>query len=167
MAATATPPVDRLDVQHETDPSKIKEGDIMAFQFYGKVLEADSTHEIAVHDLDNDRNVTITGSELIASAASADQVHETVEATKTEIAQKLVDSANRPFTVVFKKVDGSLRRLRGRLIGAEPLMGYSKVEDLDNDSKDRFRQVNHRDVKSLTVDGVCYTLKSKKKARRA
>ena len=59
------------------------------------------------------------------------------------------------------KQDGTERTLRGKLVKPEPLLGRSMVEDLDSDDKkNRLRQVDHRTINWLVVDGVKYTVKS-------
>lgn len=77
----------------------------------------------------------------------------------------LCDSPNRPLTVCFIKKDGSERVLRGKWIGQEKMMGRSFCEDLDitkTDKEDGMREVDHRSIQWLVVDGVRYVLKSKK-----
>ena len=146
--------------KNKLDPAKVLAGELMAFTYYGKVNEVKNGGSgVVVFDVDNQREMLITGTDLIAGAASADQYAEEVKVTKTEAAQLLVDSANRPFTVVFEKQDSTDRTLRGRLVHPEPLLGRSKVEDLDVTGVNRMRLVDHRTIKSLVVDGVKYIVK--------
>jgi hypothetical protein len=143
-------------------PSTIKEGDLLALTYYVKVkaCRADGT-DLLVHDIDNDiGNITVSGDKLIASASSADFVGSTEKITKTAAAELLTTSYGRPFTVTFEKADGSERTLRGRLVKPEPLLGRSMVEDLDiGGAKGRLRQVDHRTIKSLVLEGVKYLVK--------
>lgn len=98
----------------------------------------------------------IHGSELISLCLSADFFCETENVTKTRAAELLVSSYNIPFTVVFEKSDGTERTLRGKLIHPEPLLGRSMVHDLDADGP---RLVDHRTIKSLTVNHIKYVVK--------
>lgn len=148
--------------KNPVDPARVKAGDLMAFTYYVKVRSAaPGGNSVVVEDLDNNNAaLTISGRELVERAASADQSASEERVTKTQAAELLVGSPNRPLTVCFDKQDGTERVLRGRLIRPEPLLGRSMVEDLDEaDPKKRVRQVDHRTLKWLVVDGVRYTVK--------
>lgn len=139
---------------------KVKKGHLMAFLYYAHVDHTRNSDSLRVKDVDRKIDFDVNGRELIESAYSADQFHTTKRTTKTKIAEILVSSFNRPFTVCFEKTDGSERVLRGRLIQPEPLMGRSMVDDLDVDGR-RLRQVDHRTIKYLIVDGIKYTVSKK------
>jgi hypothetical protein len=147
-----------------TDPSKVKTGDLMAFVYYGQIRsissQAGQAHLI-VSDIDTGMEFNVIGSDLVQKSFSADQYKSEEKVTMTEMAEKLVESYNVPLTVVFTKANGEERTLRGRLVKPEPLLGRSKVEDLDLKDGNRFRLVDHRTMKELIVCGVKYTLKSK------
>ncbi len=158
---------DDIRKTNKTDPSKVKKGEILAITYY-TIVENVAGDMLAVRDVVGDvGGINVNGKSLIANALSADQFQETVKVTKTQAAQLLIESTNRPFTVVFEKQDSKdgkdrERVLRGRLISHEALLGRSIVEDLDlplNEKGGRIRLVDHRTLKSLTVDGVKYEVK--------
>jgi hypothetical protein len=131
----------------------------MAFTYYVKV-ESVQSDQLIVADLDNNNSVIqITGRDLIERSFSADQYSEEEKISKTRAAELLVSSHNRPLSVSFMKTDGTERVIRGRLVRPEPLLGRSMVEDLDKTGKDRLRQVDHRTINWLIVDGVKYYVK--------
>lgn len=149
---------------NEVSPSKVKANDVMAFVNYVKVKSVTAGGaELIVTDLDhNKRDIKITCTDLIKNSLSADQFDSTEKVTKTEAAEILITLHNRPFTVSFLKADKSERILRGRLIKHEALLGRSMVEDLDEPSdspKGRVRQVDHREINWLVVEGVKYVVK--------
>lgn len=145
-------------------PSKVSNGDLMAFVNYVKVRQVlENGEELIVTDLDhNKRDIKIAGKDLVENSLSADQFIETEKVTKTEAAEILISLHNRPFTVSFNKADKSERLLRGRLIRHEALLGRSMVEDLDeplDSPKGRIRQVDHREINFITCEGVKYIVK--------
>jgi hypothetical protein len=140
--------------------AQVKTDDLMAFVYYGKVKHvAPSGTNITVYDVDNKREMAVQGKELIESSFSADQYQEEVKVNKTKAAEILVSSINRPIKVSFDKQDGTERILRGRMIQPEPLLGRSMVEDLDIADGHRLRQIDHRTINWLVVDGVKYVVK--------
>lgn len=144
---------------NKTEMNKVEKGHLMAFTYYVKV-ESVQSDQLIVADLDNNNSVIqITGRELIERSFSADQYSEEEKISKTRAAELLVSSHNRPLSVSFMKTDGTERVIRGRLVRPEPLLGRSMVEDLDKTGKDRLRQVDHRTINWLIVDGVKYYVK--------
>lgn len=143
------------------DTNKIKSGDLMAVIHYVKVkMVYPSTYEFLADDVDQDkRGLRVCGKDLLERLYSADQFAEEKKVGKLEAAETLINSINRPFTVAFEKADGQERVLRGRLIKPEPLLGRSMVEDLDAQSGNRVRQVDHRTIKWLIVDNIKYIVK--------
>lgn len=144
------------------DHGKVKKGDLMAFTYWCRVQDVRrGGDELIVADLDNNETeIRIEGKELIVRSFSADQYAEEEKVTKTQAAELLVSSPNRPLTVSFVKQDGNERVLKGRLVKPEPLLGRSMVEDLESkDAKNRLRQVDHRTINWLIVDGVKYVVK--------
>ena len=152
---------------HKVVAKDVNKGDMMAFIYYGIVKDhvtSSNGHSLSVSDVDNNREMGVNGTDLIESSFSADQFHEEVKVSKTKAAELLVSSPNRPLKVSFNKLDGTERVLRGRLIQPEPLLGRSMVEDLDiatlkDATKSRLRQVDHRTINWLIVDGVKYVVK--------
>lgn len=142
---------------------KIKEGDLMAFIYYGKIKSKDF---IDIHESVQVAGVAgapsgfhVHGKDLIEVGFSADQFNRTEKLSKTAIAEILTTSYNRPFTVCFEKQDGTERTLRGRLVQPETLLGRSHVEDLDIKEGNNLRLVDHRTLKFLIVNGVRYQVK--------
>jgi hypothetical protein len=146
---------------NKVDPTKVKVGDLMAFTYYVKIKKSNSNGEdLLVEDLDNGGSeIRVQGKELVTSSYSADQFAEEEKVTKTRAAEILINSPNRPLTVSFQKQDGTERVMRGRLVAPEPLLGRSMVEDLETTDKNRLRQVDHRTINWIIVDGVKYTVK--------
>ena len=147
-----------------SDLSKVQVGDVMTFTHWGRVIKVDTTvqsiPQLVVEDLETGLPITIKGDNLIKASASADQFITQERATKTRAAELLIASHNKPLTVCFTKQNGEERIIRGKLTSAEPLLGRSMVEDLDiKHGTNRLRQVDHRTIKWLIVDGVQYTVK--------
>ena len=145
--------------KNKVNASKIKVDDIMSFVYYTKVKSVNGD-TVVVCDLDDEnKEISISGKELLEKSFSADQFENEENCSKTRAAEILIHSATRPLTVCFLKTDGEERTLRGRLVKPEPLLGRSMVEDLDLKSDHRLRQVDHRTIKYLIVDGVKHTVK--------
>ena len=146
---------------HPVSPGEIQCGDIMSLTYYVKVKRSSpQVPSLTVDDLDHAiRDIEVQGGELIGGAKSADRFHEVQNVTKTRAAELLIGAYGLPFTVAFRKSDGSERTLRGRLVQPEPLLGRSLVEDLDIKSGNRLRQVDHRTIRWLILDGVRYDVK--------
>ena len=146
---------------NKVEPQKVKKGDLMAFTYYVKIKESTQGGEtLLVEDVDNGLNeIRVQGKELVVGSYSADQYTEEEKVTKTRAAEILIHSVNRPFTVSFLKADETERILRGRLVAPEPLLGRSMVEDLDTTDKHRLRQVDHRTINWIIVEGVKYVVK--------
>jgi hypothetical protein len=147
---------------NKIDSSDVKVNEIMAMVYYVKVKTVVSDSEVHVEDLDNPGcDIMLRGKELIEAAYSSDQFKEEEKVGKTRAAEILVHSVNRPFSVSFVKQDGEEKTMRCRLIKPEPLLGRSMVENLDLpiSDKGRLRQVDHRTINWIIVDGVKYTVK--------
>ena len=143
-----------------TDPSKVKVGDILTIVHYAKVTSKNG-NTVAVSDLDNQQPFEINGSPLIEKCLTPDQFTSTKKVTKTEAAELLVSAYNKPLKVLFVKEDKTEREMRCRLIKPEPLLGRSMVDDLDIDSGHKMRQIDHRTIKWLILDGTKYEVKVK------
>ena len=145
--------------KNKVSASKIKVDDIMSFVYYTKVKSVNGD-TVVVCDLDDDnKEISISGKELLEKSFSADQFEKEENVSKTRAAEILVHSGTKPLTVCFLKAEGEERTLRGRLVKPEPLLGRSMVEDLDLKTDHRLRQVDHRTIKWLIVGGVLYTVK--------
>jgi len=144
-------------------PENVKPNDIMAFVYYGKVLnvvKAGKDHSIELQDLDaKNEKFNVVGDTLIMLSCSADQFENEKMVTQTQAAEILINCSYTPFTVCFIKSNGEKRVLRGRLLYHEPLMGRSVVEDLDLEITapgGRIRQVDHRHILYIIWDGIKY-----------
>ena len=134
---------------------KHQKENVLCLVKYVKVTNA-NPNSMEVVDLDNNEKFSIIGKDLCDQCQSADYYDSTEECTKTQLAEILVGCWNKPFTVEFEKADKKLRTLRGRLVSTESILGRSMVEDLDLPANKRIRQVDHRTIKSIIVDGVKY-----------
>lgn len=150
---------DTEKLAHPVKLANVNSDDLMAFVYFAKVRGKNGTN-LDVSNVDEDMKFSVMGQDLIERGYSADQFSETHKITKTRAAEILISSYNRPFTVCFDKQEGEERVLRGRLVHPEPLLGRSKVEDLDlPKDKHRMRLVDHRTIKYLIVEGVKYVVK--------
>jgi hypothetical protein len=132
----------------------------MVFSYYAKVKNTQNQGSLlSVYDVDNNMDFDVRGDSLVQKALSADRYKKEVKLSKTKVAEILISSHNRPLTVKFQKANGTDRVLRGRLVKPEPLLGRSMVEDLDITKGNPLRQVDHRTLIFLIVDGVKYIVK--------
>jgi hypothetical protein len=135
---------------------------IVARTIYAKITSIAPGHtEMLCDDLIHGGNFRVVGGELIESFSSADTYESEESLTKTALAEKLVSAGPLPFTVCFIKSKGVERVLRGRLLEHENLLGRSLVHDFDVTKGPPLREVDHRSLKWLIVNGVKYTLKGK------
>jgi hypothetical protein len=149
----------------KVDPAKVKKDDLMAIIYYVKVKEA-KKGELLVTDLQSNMgDIKVNGTDLIQNCMSADFYGKEEKVTMTRLADILTESPNRPLSVCFIKKDGTERILRGKWLSEDRKMGRSNCEDLDvvkTDKEDGLRQVDHRTIQWLVVDGVRYVLKTRK-----
>lgn len=137
---------------------KIKSQDIISLTKYAAVKSLFGNVLKAV-DLHDGKEFEIHGKDLQEACMSADFFDDTQNVTKTELAEILVKSYGKPFTVVYDTTTKKDRKLRGRLLSSESILGRSTVEDLDKPDGDRIRLVDHRTLKSIVVDNIKFTLK--------
>ncbi len=142
-----------------TSVAKIKKDEVLALTYYVKSLSTVKQDKLPVKDLDRDNPFLIEGQALLKTCSSADQFSKTEKKNMTELAGIFINVGNLPFTVCFTKANGQERILRGRYLSHEKLLGRSKVHDFDVNSGMHLRQVDHRELKWLVVDGVKYILK--------
>lgn len=146
----------------KVDPTEVRAGDVMAFTYWGNVEKVEKGflgNKITLTDLDSGNQFAVDGDQLIEGSHSADQFTSQQKVTKSQAVEILANAHNVPFTVTFVKKDGTLRELRGRLIGIDQKnLGYIDVEDLDKPNGQRFRLVDCRTIKSIVVNGVKYTV---------
>lgn len=149
------------------DPSRLKKGDLVCIIQYAQVVNAGSSFGnrfAELKDLDTGTVWTRTGDDILRRMKSGVQHEESVvKVTNTNLIKVLMNAGHRPFTVTWTKKDGSERTLRGRYVSAaEHSRGYSWVEDLDlppDERGGRLRQVDHRTLISVVLDGVKYVQK--------
>lgn len=137
---------------------------IIARVFYARVLRSPDIRTGRGHcmdclDLVDRTEFSVNGQRLVESFVSADTWDDQKEVTKTAMAEKLVNAGVLPFTVCFVKSRGQERVLRGRLVEHENLLGRSMVLDFDVAKGSPLREVDHRTLKWLILDGVKYVLK--------
>ena len=145
--------------KHKVNTNDIQKDNLMTFTYFVKVIDVKQNGtQLIVEDVDNKQQIKINGKDIIENASSADLYSEEIKSNKTTIAGILTSLYNKPFKVSFEKSNGDERVLRGRLIHPEPLLGRSMVEDLDVSSDNNVRQVDHRTIKWLIVDGVKYVV---------
>lgn len=137
---------------------KIKPQDVISLTKYA-VVNAVGGHMLKAVDLHDGKAFEIHGKDLQDACLSADFFDDITPVTKTELAEILVKSYGKPFTVVYDTTTKKDRKLRGRLLSSESILGRSTVEDLDKPDGDRVRLVDHRTLKSIIVDNVKFTLK--------
>lgn len=149
-------------------PDKVVKGHILSLTYHCTVtsshLERSGKRVVAVQDLDDSSNqFQLEGADLIARCLSADYYEQEAEVSRTELIRLLVGSAGAPITVEFVKKDGSPRILRGRWIKEESGTGYSYCDDLEVQLGEvRLREVDHRTLKALIVNGTRYTVRGGK-----
>lgn len=149
--------------------SEVKKGDIVRLVYYAKVNEVSNSlngTRINCNDLERGLAFSVVGDSLAKTLTSADQFQSTKKVTKTDLVEIFSNVRENVFTVEFDKQNGETRKLRGYLVKKETGLGRSVVIDLDlvDDQKypnhdSRLRQVDHRTIQSLIVDGVKYVLK--------
>lgn len=147
--------------KHPVNPGMVQKNDLMAFVYYGRVKSmSNGGNDLEIGWLDKSTSFGVHGEELVVNAFSADQYVEEKKVSQTECIERLMVSYNKPFTVCFDKQDDQERVLRGRLVKPDPLRGRSMVEDLDLEGPEykRLRQVDHRTLKYLIVDGIKFVV---------
>ncbi|RJQ27137.1 hypothetical protein C4577_02115 [Candidatus Parcubacteria bacterium] len=147
--------------KNPVDPSKIKKNDLMYFVYAGFVEQIERSGTLlGVKWVDKPEGFRVDGKELVVNAYSADQYTEEKKVNQTECIDRLMVSFNRPFTVCWDTKDTENRELRGKLISSDPKRGYSMVEDMDVDGPayKRIRQVDHRTLHWLIVDGTKFVV---------
>lgn len=137
-----------------------KVGDYICLSHYAEVKSVDAKGNLHVQDLETGLPIDITGKKLLDCVLSAQNFGSTEEVTRTQLAEKLAHSNGKPFQVKFKKVDGKLRTLVGRLLSLDSLMGRAYVHDFEEGNSSKgLRQVDFRTLEELIVDNVKYKVK--------
>jgi hypothetical protein len=173
MAATLTPKAKNKTLPlvgppqalfHPIKWDDVEVGHVMAVLHFVTVTQVQKNGRdpiLIVEDVSKNNSIgefRIEGKKLIEKCLSADLYAEEVFVSQTEVIKKLMASQNRPLTVKWTKKNGEDRTLRGRYVGEEALRGYSWCIDLD-EGGDAMKQVDHRTLQFLIVDGVKFTVK--------
>lgn len=90
---------------------------------------------------------------------SSEQYTDEKKVNRTDLARRLHNAGESPFTVVFKNQNGDLRELVGYLVNVDEMMGRARVVDLNIDDKNNVRLVDYRTLESLVLNNVKYSLK--------
>ena len=123
---------------------------------YNTIVDEAGKDYLKVKDVEKNLEFYIRGESLLSTVLSADFFSSKKKLTKTEIAEKLLGSHGKIFTVEFEKQDGTKRKLRGYLAKTEPVLGRSYCVDLDVTDKNKLRLVDHRTIHSLIIEGIFY-----------
>lgn len=151
------------------DIDKIKKGELLCFTYYVEVANANPPWQrmnttIQVDNLYSEKpqRITVEGASLIENCFSADQFEsEVICNSKNEVAEKLIHSGIKVFTIHYRKRDKEMRTLRGKYAGQDGVMGQSWVEDLEIPfGENRIRLVDHRDIHWIIIGGVKYIYKN-------
>lgn len=104
--------------------------------------------------------ITIAGKDFIeANLKSAAQFSKTEKLGKNALAEKLFTSGDAIMQVKFTKQDGEDRTLVGYFLSQDTNLGRSNMTDLDITKGHNMRQVDHRTLKEVIVNGVRYQVK--------
>lgn len=133
----------------------MKKNDIVALFRYAKVKAVFSPNHILVTDLETGNDFEINGKELVDDLFNATEVKETKVVSRTEAETQLVNVGHQPITVCFTKQGGDERVMKCKRVG-DAHFGRSLVFDFDSGS---MKQVDHRTLKWLVVNGVKYRVK--------
>lgn len=137
-----------------------KVGDFVAVVRFCKVKTVDVANKtIEVSDIDDKLEFSMSGDDMLSTLKSASEFKKQEKKTLTELATIVSQSFNKPLSVCFEKADNTERTMIGRIVKAEPLLGRSYMEDSEIETGNRLRQVDHRTIKWVIVDGVKYSLK--------
>lgn len=149
----------------ETTSKVTKVADWILVPVYAKVLDVPNGY---ISDKYQVRSPMYLGDTIYISkgiveefATNANYVEKEEKVNKHTLASKLVYSNGKPFTVVFKKEDGSNRELIGYLHNTDTLLGSSTVVDLEKfqeTGKVQFRIIYHHKLVSIIVDGTKYKI---------
>lgn len=138
---------------------KISVGEHISYTDYLTVKSINKADGSIVVKNTSGNEMTVRGKTLIEGMHSGNQFSTTEKLSRTAIIEKLEQAGDKVFTVVFLKADSSERTLTGHLLAVEPKMGRSSVRDLNIQSGNPIRLVDHRTIMSLIFDNVKYVAK--------
>ena len=137
-----------------------KVGDLVAVVRFCKVNSVDDTNKVVnVKDINDGLDFNIRGEDMLKTLLSANSHTSQEKKTMTELATIVSQSFNKPMTVNFIKQDKTERTMVGRVTSSEPLLGRSYMEDSEETKAHKIKQVDHRTINWVIVDGVKYVLK--------
>lgn len=140
------------------DLKKLKVGEKISYTDYFTVNDI-TKDSISVLDKES-RAIYITGKKLIESKFySNSQFNKTMKIGKNELAQKLLNTGDKIFTVCFTKANNEKRILIGHFHSAEPFLGRTNVIDLEVASTDKtkgHRLIDNRTIQWLVTDNIKY-----------
>lgn len=141
--------------------AKFKVGEFVSITHYAQIDEIDAkTGKLTLHNVNTGLKFSAAGDNLLESMSSANHFTKTEKVTRTELAEKLIESKGLPLTVKWEKEDGSKRTLIGILLSHENLMGRGYMHDFEiGDVKSGIRLVDFRTLEELTVNNVKFILK--------
>jgi len=151
------------------DVKQVQAGGIISKIIYARVEASDKkftgSHPFSIlsvrcTDLEDGTTFWLEGEELIGTCMSADTYLNEVNASLTEVVEKLMKAETKPFSVGFVKKNGVERVLRGRMITPDGALGRSTVIDFDVVGGSPLRQVDHRTIKWLVMGNTKYIVKS-------
>jgi hypothetical protein len=133
----------------------MKEGDIIGVFKYAKVVNVEGPERVVLKDVEKGNEYVMQGAKLISEVFNATTALEHKKVTRTEMEKLLVEAGHQPVSVSFKKAGGDDREMVGVRIG-DGNFGRSLFKEFGGDS---VKQVDHRTLYKLVMDGVEYTLK--------
>jgi hypothetical protein len=139
------------------DFNKIKQGEKMSFTNYVTVDKIDKKSEMIEVTAVNGSKFLVKGKELIEGFHSNSQFQKTEKLGMNALAEKLQTAGDKIFTVEYLKADKSKRVLTGHFLSSEANLGRSNVRDLEISTGNSMRQVDHRTIQSIIIDGTKYT----------
>jgi hypothetical protein len=136
------------------DGAELQVGDIISRQSYYMITSTDLIGgKTSITNIKDDGRISIDTDILTREGFSASQVTETIKCSKTNVAEAMITSGGKVFTVNYVSKSKGDRTLVGHFISTEPMFGRSRVYDLE--AKD-FRLVDHRTIKSLVCGSTEY-----------
>jgi hypothetical protein len=141
-----------------TDFKKLKKGERLSFTNYvivDKVNKRDGSINVTTS---TGQRIQILGEEIIKKFQSNTQHTKTKKLGKNALAEVLQNAGVKIFTVEFVTSKGDDRTLTGYYLSSEANLGRSNVIDLEATGHN-MRQVDHRTIKSIIIDGTKYVAK--------
>lgn len=137
-----------------------KPGERLSYTSYFQILSVNKRTGSMVVEDQHGQELTIAGKEFIeTNMKSAAQYSTTEKLGKNALAEKLFTAGDAIMQVKFKKQDGKNRTLVGYFMSQDTNLGRSNMTDLEITKGHNLRQVDHRTLQEVIVNGVRYTSK--------